>query len=318
MSVRYANKKQHFVPLSYLRAWCDPACPPGHTPYVWLSDANGSATRKKAPEKIFAETDMYTFRMPDGSRDLYAERGLSTVETRFSLLRKFRLDKRTDLDPEDWQWLCLFVALSQVRTKASRDHFAAQLHGLRDRVRQLEEQVAKDAREGVRRDHSRTLQMEGGSPISSEEVQNMADTVLTTMLLPMAEKTIWPIMLRMSAVMLCTDDELGFVTTDHPCTWFDPLWYRMPPIYRSVGIANKNIEITMPISPSQCILFTHEPRKFCYLDVPYELVEILNNRHCSQAPENIVARRSEVRDAWFTLSELPPDAWENQHRDGQA
>ena len=30
------NKKQHFVPRTYLKAWCDPNVPAKHEPYVWI------------------------------------------------------------------------------------------------------------------------------------------------------------------------------------------------------------------------------------------------------------------------------------------
>jgi hypothetical protein len=56
------HKRQHYVPKSYLQAWCDPNCPPGQTPYVWVFSKGGGRVRKKSPEKLFRETDMYTVR----------------------------------------------------------------------------------------------------------------------------------------------------------------------------------------------------------------------------------------------------------------
>ena len=45
--------KQHFVPQSYLRAWCDPETPDGQEPYVWRFAKDGTDARRKAPENIF-------------------------------------------------------------------------------------------------------------------------------------------------------------------------------------------------------------------------------------------------------------------------
>lgn len=64
------HEKQHFVPQAYLRAWCDPTTPDGQEPYVWRFNKDGSDARRKAPAKIFRETDMYTIPLPGGGRDL--------------------------------------------------------------------------------------------------------------------------------------------------------------------------------------------------------------------------------------------------------
>ena len=69
------HKKQHYVAATYLRPWVDPDCPMGHEPYVWRFDPDGSNARRKPPEKLFRETDMYTVTRDDGGRDLVLEHG---------------------------------------------------------------------------------------------------------------------------------------------------------------------------------------------------------------------------------------------------
>ena len=71
-----------------MRAWCDPDCPPGQTPYVWRFPKNGGAPRNKSPEKLFHQTDMYTVRTEDGERDLTLETNLSRLEGEFTKLRR--------------------------------------------------------------------------------------------------------------------------------------------------------------------------------------------------------------------------------------
>jgi hypothetical protein len=53
-----AHKKPHFVPRSYLKAGCDPNTPEGQKPYVWVFSRDGSNSRRKAPDKLFRETDL--------------------------------------------------------------------------------------------------------------------------------------------------------------------------------------------------------------------------------------------------------------------
>jgi hypothetical protein len=52
---------QHWVPASYLRAWYDPASEHPQNPYAWTFSKDGSEVRRKSPENLFHERDMYTF-----------------------------------------------------------------------------------------------------------------------------------------------------------------------------------------------------------------------------------------------------------------
>jgi hypothetical protein len=69
---KYEQRRQHFVPACYLKAWLDPSAPKTskNTPYVWLFDRKGENSKAKSPEKIFRESDMYTLTAPDGDHDL--------------------------------------------------------------------------------------------------------------------------------------------------------------------------------------------------------------------------------------------------------
>jgi Protein of unknown function (DUF4238) len=60
----------------------------GH--YVWRFNKDGSNPRRKAPEAIFHETDMYTIPQADSGRDLVIERGLAGLEGEFVTIRDTR------------------------------------------------------------------------------------------------------------------------------------------------------------------------------------------------------------------------------------
>ncbi len=92
-----SHKDQHWIPQSYLAAWTDPDVPAGHTPFVHVFSRDGSRERCKAPTNIFKETDLYTIIMPDGTRDLQLERGLTGLEQAFCKIRRDFLDHRRSL-----------------------------------------------------------------------------------------------------------------------------------------------------------------------------------------------------------------------------
>jgi len=52
------HKHQHYIPASYLEAWCDKNTPAGQTPFVWRFTRDGEKIDKKAPQRIFYETDI--------------------------------------------------------------------------------------------------------------------------------------------------------------------------------------------------------------------------------------------------------------------
>jgi hypothetical protein len=311
---KYEQRRQHFVPKCYLKAWLDPLAPKTskNIPYVWLFDKKGENPKAKAPEKIFRESDMYTLTAPDGGQDLRLEHGLGSVESNFAKVRTSKFNFKRPLTEEDWVSTCLFAATVHMRTAASRDHFLSHMEKLKAMV----EKVAGPDWE------TRTVEPELSPHVDRSKVwvpqpgdfDNLKETTTAT-LLNSAVEVILPTLLGMHKTVLCTNDPLGFLTTDAPSTWFDPTAYRRHPFERGVGLQNPAIEITLPISPTQCLLFTHRRVGPLYAEVGSELVDSLNHRHAAHAPTAVVARSKETRALWFRSVEPPSDSWDVLHPD---
>jgi hypothetical protein len=122
--------KQHWIPQSYLSAWCDPGTPENHTRYVWVFPKASGEGRRKAPQNVFWETDMYTIRTGEEGRDLRLERGLSGLESDFAALRREKLEEHADLDAPDEIILAAFVAAMQARSRQQREHWRSQFSDL--------------------------------------------------------------------------------------------------------------------------------------------------------------------------------------------
>ena len=110
MAKPQTHKKQHWVPRAYLAAWCDPDTPEGHDPYVWRFAKDGLERDKKGPKNIFHETDLYTIRRDDGTRNLDVEHGLAGLETHFVRIRDDVLAKARPIGPDDGMLLRAFTA----------------------------------------------------------------------------------------------------------------------------------------------------------------------------------------------------------------
>jgi hypothetical protein len=120
-----SHKRHHWVPKCYLGAWADQNTPVGFTPYVHVFPKEGGESMRRAPAKLFRETDLYTISLPDGRRDLRLEKGLSGLEKDFTEIRKEFLEKRKELPFPRLLKLLAFVAVSHVRTpfNGSKSHY---------------------------------------------------------------------------------------------------------------------------------------------------------------------------------------------------
>jgi hypothetical protein len=237
---------------------------------------------------------------------------MSEIETNFTRVRTSKFNFRRPLSEEDWLWICLFAAVTHTRTQASRDHFLGQMNDLKE----MFEKVAGPEWE------TKTVAPELPANVDPSNVyvrkpgdfDNLKEST-TSILLSSAVNVILPALLGMGKAVLCTTDALGFLTTDAPSTWYDPTAYRRHPMMRSIGLAMPEIEITLPISPQQCLVFWHGEINALYLDLPSEAVDRLNHRHRAFAPSTIITCRNETRPKWFANVDLPADSWEMLHPD---
>jgi Protein of unknown function (DUF4238) len=135
------HKKQHFVPATYLRAWCDATSPSNYEPYVWVFPKNGGEAKSKVPENILWETDFYTIKKINGERDLILEHGLAQLESQFAVLRDRKLTNRKSLSLQEKSILYAFTAAMFARTKARRNHLQEQWQQVLDISNRMAEWV---------------------------------------------------------------------------------------------------------------------------------------------------------------------------------
>lgn len=290
------HKAQHFVPRSYLSSWCDPEAPPTHDPYVWRFSKDGNEARKKAPRNIFHSNNLYTIPRPDGSRDLTVEHGLAGMEDRFVAIRDGPLRDQEELSAEDSVLLLAFVAAMQSRTEAFLTHWQSQwtdVLSLMDDMRRDMLSRTPEERSSI----ARSMAPGSGPSLSRDDVAAIPEGPVGAWVVEAIQVEV-PVLAEMSVAVLVTEDGLGFITSDNPCTWFDPEAYKLPPLMRGPGLGSPTIEVTLPLSPSQLLLLSRKSLTG-YHDVPLGVVDELNRRTRFHCREYFVARLNQKREVWF-------------------
>jgi hypothetical protein len=178
----------------------------------------------------------------------------------------------------------------QSRTVAMGDHWKKHLQEVHDKVVALE-------------------QAHNAPPITSlqtaEEVEHAHQDLVMVSL-----QTQTPLYFTMQMSIFVADDELGFITSDTPCVWFNPKAHTFPPLYRSPGLAQEEIEVTLPLTPQHLLFISHREHPF-YLDVGRKAVDEANRLTRWYCNEEFISWKGEIRPYWFERGRQPTDAWEN-------
>ncbi len=304
------HKKQHFVPRSYLKAWCDPNTPTGQEPYVWRFSRDGSSSARKAPDTVFHETDLYTIKLPDGGRDLVLEHGLAQLESEFVSIRDTKLKRCESIEFTEHVLLCAFIAAAQARTPAQRDHLAEQWKNVLKTADSMMEWAKTATPEEKRAAASMTLPNREPS-FTYDEVKAMAEKPLQTTMFS-AIRTLTPLLARLDFAVLTSDGELGFITSDTPCVWFDAEAYKRPPFYQVPALMYESIEITLPVSPDQIIVLNRRGLSG-YLLASAKVVDEFNRHTRFNCTDYFVNNTNLTRPIWFDPGTEPEDSWRKRH-----
>lgn len=303
------HKKQHFVPQSYLKAWCDPDTPKGQEPYVWKFSKDGTQIRKKSPSNIFHEREMYTIKQIDGSRDLRFEHGLSELETLFVNLKNRKINKRVALKEEDKFIICAIIAAMHARTKSQRDHWSKQWGETKGKMEKMMEWAKTLPPEKKK---ALAVERPAGSvkELNYEEINKLTSDPMQHMLLPSISTTASLLYkVKNDIVIFETTDSLGFLTSDAPCVWFDPEAYKRPPMMQVPGLLFPTTEIRFPVSPTQMIILQQHGENRYIKGVPTKIVDEMNRLTRFYAAEYFIVKKNVKKDIWFDPGVEPEDSW---------
>ena len=292
------NKKQHFVPATYLRAWCDINTPPNYEPYVWVFPKDGEEPKSKPPEKIFRETDFYTIKKINGERDLVLEHGLAQLESKFAALRDKKLSKHKPLTLQDKSILCTFTAAMYARTKARRNHLQGQWQEVLDMTERVKEWAKSAPPEQVNSVLHRRSDTK--LSLSTDDIKYRVENTVRTSMGAEIE-AIAPALFNMDFAVLDTLGVSTFITSDNPCIWLNP--DEKPNSFGSGGLDSPTIEISLALSPTQCVFFRRSlsvSHLYIPIRVDNPLIDTLNSRTFAFTNEYFVYNQNTFKFSWAT------------------
>lgn len=288
------HKRQHWVPKTYLGAWCDPNL---KNRAVHRYSTDGVYLDWRPPSRICAADDLYTITGPNGERDLAVEHALNKLEDAFARTRRKLLEPGLPLTTKARHELIWFIAALRNRTPAMRDHFQAFL----DRVLEVGESAERAMKRATPEERQRMARA-SMSPTSRGADKSMSLSEWRKLArgtfgerLPSHITAEAELLERMQLVILRAPAGQSFITSDSPVAWWDPtVW---PKRRQPLGLRMPNIQITLPLSPTMCALVSHHPTPE-YIDVYVGDVVELNARTLAFCNEIFIAHTADLVVDW--------------------
>jgi hypothetical protein len=242
-------KKQHFVPELHLKHFVDAAG------MVWTYDIRENGVRRSIPKETAVQTNFYSLRDKDGNYDDNIEQWLSTVESEaspgYEALLRGELPKG-----EPRNWFALFVACMYVRTpamvRAGAETMGSAFQAFTNFVakqppEQFEASLGRFEAERGAIDPKVRANMQEFLKSDRYRIQITREAGLRVL---GAVQGLFPIFGSMGWAVLDASKQY-FITSDYPVTRISP--GKPHPIYGDGGFLNKDITVTMPLSPRRIL-----------------------------------------------------------------
>ncbi|HLY61047.1 MAG TPA: DUF4238 domain-containing protein [Terriglobia bacterium] len=277
-------KTQHVIPKCYLKQFADPNTPAGQEPYVWIFERDSKKGKKRAPKNILTENDVYTFSVKNAGKDYVLERTLAQIESDYANVFEQTISRKVPLNQKEHAILCAFVSAMLQRTMKQKQHIEDFYDRLKTMVEDMEK--AHGAAPGL------SLQL-------AQEKEN-AHKIMIMQGLPY----ITNILGKMNLAFFCADRRSSFITSDAPCSLFNPelQWQR----FSGPGLGQKHVEVSMPLSPEICVLFSWVNNVKGYLGIDQDMIHEINRQIFGRSHEYFIGNSPKVRCRWFRRYPLDP------------
>jgi len=294
------KERHHFLPRFYLEGFIDP----NNKPYLWVYEKGNPDIVKASPVDVAVQKHYYSITTEKGMRDSETfEDFFATLESDVAPLF-VKLENKQSLNDDERKLVSLFLAFMMTRVPNFRNNIE-ETHS--EIVKQVTMWLAKDPKrfQSIMEKYGKDAGDKINFPIDAIREFVLDDSRYTVKTKP--EFSLFMIMeLSRSFAKVFYDmkwtffpatDEYKFLTSDNPLFRLDPTYDPKSPY--GVGLRNKNIEVTFPISRNMALLAGWNTIKERYSKTNSSMVRNINKRSIGSALQYVYA--SEKSD---TLNKL--------------
>ncbi|HYK53077.1 MAG TPA: DUF4238 domain-containing protein [Candidatus Eremiobacteraceae bacterium] len=241
------KRLNHFNPQSYLRAFADP------DGYLLTIKREPYEVDRLNVAKVAAERDFYTLRRADGTLTDQLEDELALFDAKIPRIVG-RVASVCEPSPADVDDLKRLYAILLARGPVGRDYILDEVRSTRDRITSdfkadfpdEDESTCEGTVDRIIRDfyeHSDELSADAAT-VSRANVPRLADEIASAM---------------PKFVCVMRSASWDFLTSDTPCSAFDP---KAPPVgdgVYGVDYDSPTVELTLPLSRRHLALFANRP-----------------------------------------------------------
>jgi hypothetical protein len=254
------KKRHHYIPTFYLNGFVDP----NNKPYIWVYEKGNPNVIKASARDIGVQKHFYSFPTPEGEVDSESfEELFEKIENGVApIFQKIRAQE--NLNDEERSWFATFLAFIFTRVPNYRENVerlsaevmkeslmmsAAHPEGLKSMMKRFEQKTGQEIDVSVE-DYQKFL-LDGQYDIVPKPELSLKMVILAVEFVP--------IFYHMKWVFLRATGEYKFVTSDNPLYYDDPT--HDPRSFYGVGLLNKNVEITFPISKDLALVASWKDTK---------------------------------------------------------
>ncbi|MEK6691067.1 MAG: DUF4238 domain-containing protein [Nitrospirota bacterium] len=242
------KKRHHYIPEFYLKGFIDSK----NEPNIWVYDKDDGKVIKATARNIAVEKHYFSFINESGERDSETiENLMAGIESETAKVLN-KIKSCTDLTGDDKLIFTGFIACMMIRVPNFRQNtenavsemmkkmniiWASHRKGFEASVKKMEEETRKEI--GIPIEELRQFALKGEYDIKISPQFSLA------LILGQFE-SLHEIFFNMRWAFLKATEEYKFLSGDNPLFYNDPT--HDPTSFYGVGLANKNIEVTFPVS----------------------------------------------------------------------
>jgi hypothetical protein len=260
MKKKNPKKKHHYIPVFYLKGFTN------KNGYLYVYNKYEGSAFESSPRGVAYENHYFSFMTPEGAKDSeMIENHMMFLEGKFSKIVR-KIHNRKALTIDDKMFFALFVASMMVRSPNMRNNIQKSIGEIikktnifiassKKKFEQLVEKYKRDTGEQTGMDIE-DLRQWAKNPANYEVVVNKQHAI--AMALALLED-LAKVFYQMKWTFFKATEDYKYMTGDNPLQYFDPTHDPNSPF--GVGLANKNIQVSLPLSKEMCAFGTWEEKE---------------------------------------------------------